>query len=192
MRLINIVVGLFLILIGALLGDGYKNPLFLYWLLSLAVLTLFADFLLNTLQGLNADLEIYKNKITTLTILKGNGGNPVQVAILPKNKVILNQEQQIDIYATYSIPITHIPDLKLITESDWKVLIFNQNQVSRKYAGKYEYILNNAYVTKIDDVFYKYSFFVKINNLGMHKFSIQIEDGSLKGEISNSIMVYTG
>jgi hypothetical protein len=191
MRLINILFGLALLLVGTFLGDGYKNHLYLYWLLSLSFLILIGDFLINSLQGVTADLDSYKNKVTTLTILKGNNGNPVQVAILPKNRVLVNQEQQIDFFATYSIPITNIPDLKLITESEWKVLISNQNQEFRKYAGKYEYILNNAYVTKIDDVFYKYSFYVKINNVGNHKFSIEIEEGSLKGKITNSIMVYS-
>lgn len=141
MRFINIFFGLLLLIIGTFLGDGYKNSLYFYWLLTVAVLVLLGDFLINSLQSTSSELELYKSKVTTLTILKGNGGNPVQISILPKNSLRKDREEQINIYATFSIPINENPDIKLITDNEWIIKVNNQRVDNRKYAGKYDYIL---------------------------------------------------
>lgn len=189
MRLLKIIFVLSLIVIGALIGDGYKNSLFLYWLISLAFFIIIGEFLLYKLQDSNAEVEVLNGKVTTLSILKGNGNNPVQISIYPKNKIIKGQETQIDVYATCSIPLNKPPDIKLFTESEWDVLVSNQNVPGKIYAGKYEYILSNSFFNSINNSYFKYSFFIKINDIGDQKFTIELEDGTYKGSIANSIKV---
>lgn len=189
MRLINIIFGLLLLIIGTFLGDAYRNSLYLYWLLALSILVLLGDFLINSLQSANSELELYKNKVTTLSILKGNGGNPVQISILPKNSLRKNREEQIEIYATFSIPLNESPDIKLITDDEWKIKINNQQVNNRKYAGKYEYILSNSLISNVQSSFVKFSFFVNFDTIGDHKFSVEITAGNITGNIENVFKV---
>jgi hypothetical protein len=191
MRLFRIFLSLLLLLVGALLGDGYKNNLFLYWLLTAGFLVIYAEFLTNTLINIKGELDTYKDKVSSLTMLKGNGGSFVQMSINPTRKIIVGQETQIDIYTTFATPVTNAPDLKIKTDIEWEIKISNQIQHSKNFAGKYEYILNNPLVGRVDDKFVKYSFFVTIYETGNHKFIVELDNGDLKNEISNSLSVHS-
>ncbi|MDQ0268671.1 hypothetical protein [Cytobacillus purgationiresistens] len=189
MRLLNIIFGISLLVIGTLLGDGYKNSLYLFWLISLAFLVLLGEFLLHKLQDSNAENEALKGKVTTLSILKGNGNNPIQISVFPKNKILKGQETQIDVYATCSIPLSITPDIKLFTDSEWDVLVSNQKVSGEKYAGKFEYVLSNSITNNTNNCYFKYSFFIKINNTGDQKYTIELKDETYKGSIVNNFKV---
>lgn len=190
MRLVRIVLGVILIVVGSILGDGYKNSLYLLWLSSSAFLIIYSEFIMSTLSSKSDEIELLKSKITTLSLLKENSGSIVQMSVFPKDRIIVSQEAKVDLFVTCAIPFTVIPDIKLKTDTQWEVLISNQPQVNKNYAGKYEYILNTPLVTKIDEKFIKYSFYIKINSVGQHNFSIELDNGSITGELKNSFMAY--
>lgn len=190
MRLVRICLEVILLVIGAILGDGYKNILYLYWLATSAGLIIYSEFITSTLLEKNDQLEKYKNKVSILTILKSNGGSVVQMSLFPHNKVIVTHTVEVDLFVTFAIPITVVPDIKIITDSRWDIMVSNAHQFSRNYAGKYEYVLHNLTVTKIDDKFFKFSFSIKINNAGNHNFTVKLDNGSVKGKMENVLVVH--
>jgi hypothetical protein len=190
MLYLRLLFAILILVIGTLLGDGYKNNLYLFWLLSSALLVIYSEAITNKLVDVKNELETYKEKVTTLTILKGNSGNVIQMAVYPFSTVTVNREVRIDVFVTSAVSITDIPDLKLRTKDPWEVKISNQPQISKRFAGKYEYLLSNPVVNRIDDKYLKYSFFVKISTVGNHSFSLEIDNGSITGEIHNEITVH--
>src|SRR5690606_29614025 len=120
------------------------------------------EFITTTLNNTRDQLDTYKDKVSTLTMLKGNGGNIVQMSVIPNGKIIAGRETKVDVYATFATPVSNVPDLKIVTDIEWDIKISNQVQQKRNYAGKIEYILNNPLITQIDDKFIKYSFFIQI------------------------------
>lgn len=190
MRLVRIFLALILLVIGSILGDGYKNSLYLYWLTSAALLIIYAEFITTTLISTRDELDSYKDKVSTLTMLKGNGGNIVQISVIPNGKIIVDRETKIDIYATFATPVNKVPDLRIVTDNEWEIKISNQVQQKRNYAGKVEYILNNPLISQIDDKFVKYSFFIKIDKSGQQGFKIELNNGNINGELRNSFMVH--
>jgi hypothetical protein len=190
MQLIRIILSVILLVIGSILGEGYKNILYLYWLITIAFLIIYAEFITTTLISTKGELNSYKDRVSLLTMLKGNGGNIVQISIIPNGRIIVNKEIKIDIYATFATPVNKIPDLKIVTENDWEIRVSNQIQHKRNYAGKVEYILNNSLVDQFDDKFIKYSFFIKIDKSGQQNFKIELNNGNIGGELKNSFMVH--
>ena len=189
MRWIRIAISLLLLIIGALLGDGYKNSLYLYWLSVSAILVIYAEIITTTLINTKEELGLYKGKVTSLTVVKENGGSIVQISVSPQSEILVGRQTQLDVYIMFATSLPNIPDMKIKTDIPWNIEISNQKQQSRNFAGKFEYILNNPMIKKIDDKFLKYSFFVTIDQIGDHKFIIEIDSGSLKSEISNSLNV---
>jgi len=190
MRLIRIFLAVILLVLGSILGDGYKNNLYLIWLTSSAFLIVYAEFITTTLMNTQDQLDTYKDKVSTLTMLKGNGGNIVQMSIIPQNKIIVGREVKIDLYTTFAVPVSKIPDLKIKTDTEWDITISHQSQHKKNYAGKFEYILNNPLRTQIDDKFIKYSFYIQVNKVGQQSFKIEIDNGTISGELVNSFTVH--
>jgi len=178
-----------IIFLGALLGDGYKNNLFLYWLISLICFVVYSEVITNILVDLKGQLETYKEKVSTLSILKGNSGNVIQLAVMPPYASYKNRYLNIDVFVTSAVPITSFPDIKLKTNVLWDVKVSNQVQQGHSYAGKFEYVLNNQSVTSIGDKFFKFSFDAKFASSGDYDFLIEINNGSVTGEIQNKITV---
>lgn len=191
MQFIRIILGLGLLIIGALLGDGYKNSLYLYWLLTSAFLMIYSEFVTSKLLSTTDQLHQYKDKVSTLTMLKGNGANVIQMSIMPNNEIVANHEVKIDLFITSAIPIITMPDIKLSTDTQWNVKVSSQSQSSRHFAGKYEYILINPIHKNIDKKYIQISFYITVDSVGQHDLFIELNNGSIKGKLHNKLTVYS-
>lgn len=187
---ISLAVQVILLIIGSLLGAGYKHPLYFYWLVVSAIFVISAQLLNISLRNTKQELQVNKDKITTLTLLKeNNNNNIVQVAVYPENKLIANKEQKINVYITSAVSITNRPDLKIKTEQEWDIKVFNQIQSARNFAGKYEYVLQNSFSEEMNEKFIKYCFFVNFVKEGNYDFEIELDNGKIKGNLINSLEV---
>ncbi|WP_339161843.1 hypothetical protein [Siminovitchia sp. FSL W7-1587] len=189
-RIIGIAISFLLIILGALIGEGFKSPLYFYWVSVLIICLLCIEVLLDLYTNKKSELQNANDKVSTLLILKGNKSDAVQIALFPKEKIFINKETQIDLFVTSSIPTTKIPDVKLITKTNWEVKISNQTQREAKYADGYEYILRQSFVTIKEDRFIHYKFFVIFDAPGKHDFSLKVDNGEISGQLKSSIIAH--
>lgn len=191
MQLIRIFCSLLLLLVGALLGDGYKNSLFLYWLITSGLLLILIEWVINKNFTLQNDLIAYKDKVSSLVMLKSETNNFAQISFYPTQRIVAGTEVRIDLYATFATTVTQIPDIKIKTNTNWVIRVFNQVQQGQEYAGKYEYFLSkHSMIQEFEMKFVKYSFYVTVYDSGNHNFLIELDNGLLKSELGNSIKVF--
>ncbi|SDX63388.1 hypothetical protein SAMN04488081_0889 [Salimicrobium album] len=178
-----------LIVIGALLGDGYQDNLYLYWLTVMILLIVYSEFIMNEKDQLTTSLNEAKEKVSQLTILKSRGESGLaEIVLAPKDNLKQGRESKIEIFVATQVPMSP-PDIKIQTEIEWEVKVSNQPQSPKHYGGKYEYILRNAIEKSYDRKFFKYGFFVKVDETGDHYFSLEINNGSIITSTANSIKV---
>ncbi|MCU9592185.1 hypothetical protein [Bacillus velezensis] len=147
---INIIATLSLAFLGAILGDGYKNPLYFYWLFALIGYAIIIDFLNKSKENLDTQLTEKKNQITALTITKNeNPDSIIQCSFYPRitnGTMEIEKIIRIDVHINSPIPLTSAPEIKLITEKEWNVLSQHQSFIPRKYAGRFEYFLDKPFL----------------------------------------------
>lgn len=180
-----------LIVAGAFIEMGYKNPLYFYWLIVLILLVLSIEVLIDLYTNKVHELKESDNKVSTMLILKGNSSNVLQIAFFPREKVIANKEIQIDLFITCAIPIKVRPDVKLITKANWKVKISNQLQREVHYAGDYEYILKQSLVSIKEERFINYRFFVTFEEAGKYDFIVECSNSEVNGILESSIVAHS-
>lgn len=192
MQWISIIFQLILLITGSLLGEAYNNSLYLYWLIAMAALTIFSQFLISSLIKVNNELKLYKERVSAFSTLKENAANDaVQIAVFPEKRVIIGQDVKLELFLTSTYPLDSSPDIKLITQSEWNVTISNQTQLGKRYAGNYEYVLFDPSFMEIkEEKFLKVNFFVKFTNHGMKNFLIEFNNGSTRGSLTTSLKVH--
>ncbi|MCY9399117.1 hypothetical protein MOF38_04855 [Bacillus haynesii] len=194
LSIINVIVTVILIVLGTLLGDGYKNSLYLYWLISLIVYGTVIQFLISYLNNRKQALKDAEDKITTLTITKNGSLNNgvIQCSLFPRtrsNKIDINRVTTIDVIVTSAIPLSSVPEIKLITEEEWEVSWQHQKFAPKKYAGKFEYYIGQPITGNFDSKHFKYSFDIKFNRPNTYNFTLLFDNGEVKNEIINSLKI---
>lgn len=190
MQWFSIILQILVLLIGSLLAEGYKNPLYLYWLLVMAVLVICSQTLISNLIKTRGELSNYKSKISAFSTVKENANSNVQIAVFPDRKILKGQEVKLEVFLSSIFPLTSKPDIKLITEEEWYITIDNQPQLGKRYAGNYEYVLYNPHYEIREDKFVKFYFFIKISSHGDKNFMVEYNDGSTRGSLGTSLTVY--
>ncbi|WGD65590.1 hypothetical protein P5630_11715 [Bacillus subtilis] len=190
---INIITALSFGVLGAFLGDGYKNPLYFYWLIVLFVYVIFVDVLNRSKEDLDKQLSEAKDQITALTITKNEKSDSViQCSFYPRitNGTMESEKLiQIDVQVNSLIPLTSAPEIKLITDKEWNVLCQHQSFIPRKYAGRFEYLLDKPLLQCIDNKHFKYSFDVKFSTSDTYHFKMVLDNGEVQHEINNSFKI---
>lgn len=187
--MLKILVALSLIVFGTLLADGYKDSLYLYWLLSIGVLLVIIQFLLEKIQQQQLEISEAKSKVSTLSILKGNNTNILQISPFPKDIIIEKIESKIDVFVTSAIPLSEVPQIKLLTKTEWDIKVSNQTQRGEEFGNNFEYVLRNSFVENKDNKFFRYSFYVKFNDSGEYELEIQVNNGEVDSVFKSTITV---
>lgn len=188
-KVIRIFISLFLVIVGALFSEGYKDPLYLYWLLVVLILLSTLEYLLEIYSTKKQDLKEANYKITTLSILKEHNASPLQISMFPTDTIIANKDSKVDLFVASAVPINKVPEVKLITNMEWEVTLSTIKQPGKKFADKYEYILNNPIATFKDERYLRYSFYIKVKTPGKHELLIHVNNGEVNGEFKNILTV---
>lgn len=178
-----------MLVIGALFAEGYKNSLYLYWLIVTGFYLLLLEIYLNDNLKLKQELTESHSKISKLAILKGNEKSVLQISLFPKDIVKENKESEIDLFITSPIPLLETPQIKLLTETEWEIKISNQKQKGQMFANNFEYVLINPLIDSRDKKFFQYKFYVTIDKPGEHELEIQVNDGQVNGQLQSTINV---
>lgn len=191
---INIFITFSLIILGALLGDGYKDRLYLLWLLSLILYALIIEYLLNKNSDLEVTITEAEGKVSALTITKNTHQNDgvLQASFFPKSveePIYSNEVFTIELYLTSIIELNRVPDLKLITENEWKVYNGQQEISFINYAERFEYNIGQPVILNRENKYIKYSFDVEISTPGVQKFYILFNNGEFNCELNNDLFI---
>src|SRR5690625_3350445 len=89
-----------LLIIGSLISNGHKNPLYFYWLSVTALSFILVEILIGYLDRYKRKLIESEAKVSSLTILKGANNEVLQISTFPKGKIIAGKINTINLYVT--------------------------------------------------------------------------------------------
>ncbi|KYD24575.1 hypothetical protein [Parageobacillus toebii] len=169
---IEVIVSLILAVAGALLGDGYKDPMYTYWLCVIMLYSIIMGVLLKKVDSQENEIKILKDKLSALMITKRtNGEQTFDIAIYPKCSDSLfqtNRSIPMEIIINAPYPCNKAPDIKLVSNKQMIVKV-NRNTVSfNKFADNYEYFLPSDGYSAIyrSNTFFKYELELTFNTPG--------------------------
>lgn len=192
MQLVNILITVILAFIGAQLGNWLEKPqdnlTILYWVLALVLHQLYIQYLIKQNDDLSNDVQLHKDKISSLLILKKTDGTKTYNISLHTNayddKFHCAYFRSLKVYITAPFSSNDLPDLEIRSESRFEIKVGNDIIVPKQHANKYVYFisrekLNNTYRSK---KYFMYDLQIQARDIGANQINFIAESKDLKAE----------